>query len=149
MQIDPTLVMPDTSEVIDEGAIEPWSRSAASGTWYLRSLEGLADDDGLLARNARSANSPRKSSQRAALRHRRHVHQLRFTNQYGRTQHYDTKYEGVVNNLERRFKETESDYVRTEIEKYMAPIPCPACRGKRLRPEALGVLIDRRASSPT
>ena len=69
---------------------------------------------------------------------------LKFTNQYGRTQTYDTKFEGVVSNLQRRYKETDSDYIRTEIEKYMGSVPCPDCKGRRLRREALGVLIDEK-----
>src|SRR5690606_9261047 len=116
---------------------------AAVGTWYTRILEGLADHLGF------SLETPfrdlTEEQQQAVLYGTGDtVLQRRFTNQCGRTQHYDTKYEGVVKNVPRRFKETDSDYVRTEIEKYMAHIPRAARKGKRLRPEALGVLIDNR-----
>tara|TARA_Y100000588_G_scaffold394128_1_gene513000 strand:- start:1133 stop:2974 length:1842 start_codon:yes stop_codon:yes gene_type:complete len=69
---------------------------------------------------------------------------LRFTNDYGRTRHYDARFEGVVNNLQRRYKETDSDYVRNDIERYMGAVACPGCDGQRLRPAALGVRIDGR-----
>src|SRR5690606_26599145 len=55
---------------------------------------------------------------------------------------FTTKFEGIINNLQRRHRDTQSDYSRSEIEKYMASIPCSECEGKRLRPEALGVLIS-------
>ena len=57
------------------------------------------------------------------------------------THYYDTTFEGVIPNLERRYRETESDYVRAEIERYMAASPCPACKGARLKPESLAVTI--------
>jgi excinuclease ABC subunit A len=143
MQIDPLLVIPDRSKSLGDGAIEPWSRSAAVGTWYMRILEGLAEYMGF------SVDTPVRDLVEEHLDAVLNgtgdtVIKMRFTNQYGRTQSYETKYEGVLNNLQRRYRETDSDYVRNEIEKYMASIPCGACKGKRLRPEALGVLIDGR-----
>ncbi len=143
MQIDPVLVIPDRTKSIADGAIEPWARSAAVGTWYMRIIEGLADHLGF------DINTPVRDltdDQVSAVLHGTGDTPIsvRFTNQYGRTQVYETKYEGVVNNLQRRYRETDSDYVRNEIEKYMASIPCAACKGKRLRPEALAVLVDGR-----
>ena len=67
---------------------------------------------------------------------------VRYVNQAGRTSYYDTTYEGVIPNLSRRFRETESDYVRSEIERYMTASPCPDCKGARLKPESLAVTID-------
>src|SRR6185369_10299530 len=54
---------------------------------------------------------------------------------------YKATFEGVVTNLERRYRETDSDYIKTELEKYMVNRPCPTCKGKRLRPEILAVTI--------
>ena len=59
----------------------------------------------------------------------------------GHISYYDTTYEGVIPNLERRYRETDSDYVRGEIERYMTASPCPDCQGARLKPEALAVTI--------
>ncbi len=146
MEIDPTLVIPDRTRSISEGAVEPWSKSQAVGTWYTRMLEGVADhlgfsiDDPVRELTEEQLNAVLYGTGETVLA-------LKFTNQYGRTQHYDTKFEGVINNLQRRYKETDSDWVRGEIEKYMASIPCSACKGKRLRPEALAVLIDERTIS--
>ncbi len=144
MQVDPTLVIADRSKSLHDGAIEPWSKTASVAGWYTRMLEGCAEYMGF------SPDTPIKElteKQVDALLYGTgdKVLPLRFTNQYGRTQVYDSKFEGVVVNLERRYKDTDSDYVRAEIEKYMASIPCAVCKGRRLRPEALGVQIDGKA----
>ncbi|MGI8553460.1 MAG: excinuclease ABC subunit UvrA, partial [Dehalococcoidia bacterium] len=64
-----------------------------------------------------------------------------FVNQSGRSQTYETSFEGVIPNLERRYKETDSEWSRGEIERYMTAIPCPVCKGKRLKPEALAFTV--------
>ncbi|MEX2080251.1 MAG: excinuclease ABC subunit UvrA [Dehalococcoidia bacterium] len=146
MQVDPSRVVPDRTKSIVEGAVEPWSKSPAIATWYLRQLEAIAEHKGFTTKTPiRDLND----GQLQALLYGTgdQVLTLRFTNQYGRTQSYDTKYEGVVNNLARRYKETDSEYIRQEIEKYMGAIPCPDCKGKRLRKEALSVLIDDKSIS--
>ena len=64
-----------------------------------------------------------------------------YRNRYGRRRSYTTSFEGIVPNLERRYKETESEYVREKIEEYMSVVPCPDCGGARLRPESLAVKV--------
>jgi len=66
---------------------------------------------------------------------------MKHETQLGKMYEYDTQFEGVIRNLERRFKDTESDYIRSEIERYMMSRPCPSCNGLRLKPEALAVTI--------
>ena len=66
---------------------------------------------------------------------------MRHQTKRGRTYKWDTRFEGVVNNLERRYRDTESDYIRKEIERYMASLPCQSCGGQRLKPEALAVTV--------
>src|SRR3954463_8687616 len=66
---------------------------------------------------------------------------ISYRNRYGRRRSYTTSFEGIVPNLERRYKETESDYSREKIEEYMTMRPCPDCGGARLRPESLAVLV--------
>ena len=144
MEIDPTLVMPDRLKSLSGGAVEPWSKSPSVAGWYMRQLEAVATDMGF------SVDQPirelsEEQIQAVLYGTGARMLNLKFTNQYGRTQSYDTKFEGVVTNLQRRYKETDSDYVRAEIEKYMGSVPCPQCKGRRLRPEALGVLIDGRS----
>ncbi len=141
MQIDPSLVIPDRTKTLANGAVEPWSKSPSVAGWYMRQLEAVAADQGfgidqpISELNEQQLNAVMYGTGAKTLK-------LQFTNQYGRTQTYDTKFEGVVTNLQRRYKETDSDYIRTEIEKYMGSVPCPDCKGRRLRKEALGVLID-------
>jgi len=141
MQIDPALIIPDRSKSLAGGAIEPWSKSPSVAGWYMRQLEAVAEDQGF---RTDQPVSELDEKQLHALMYGTgdKLLRLRFTNQYGRTQTYDTKFEGVVTNLQRRYKETDSEYIRQEIEKYMGAVPCPECKGRRLRPEALGVLID-------
>src|SRR5439155_21376022 len=66
---------------------------------------------------------------------------ISYRNRYGRRRSYTTSFEGIVPNLERRYRETDSEYVREKIEEYMSVRPCPACRGARLRPESLAVKV--------
>jgi excinuclease ABC subunit A len=141
MQIDPALVIPDRTRSLAGGAIEPWSKSPSVAGWYMRQLEAVAEDQGF------SVNQPVSELSEPQLHAVLYgtgdrLLRLRFTNQYGRTQTYDTKFEGVVKNLQRRYRETDSDYVRADIEKYMGSVPCPECNGLRLRKEARSVLID-------
>ncbi len=143
MQIDPALVIPDRTKSLAGGAIEPWSKSPSIAGWYMRQLEAIAEDQGF------GVNQPVSELSEEQLHAvlfgaGERLLRLRFTNQHGRTQTYDTKYEGVVKNLQRRYRETDSDWVRTDIEKYMGAIPCPECKGLRLRKEARSVLIDGR-----
>ena len=144
MEIDPTLVIPDRLKSLAGGAVEPWSKSPSVAGWYMRQLEAVAADMGF------SVDQPIRELTEEQIHAvlygtGERTLNLKFTNQYGRTQSYDTKFEGVVTNLQRRYKETDSDYIRAEIEKYMGSVPCPQCKGRRLRPEALGVLIDDRS----
>ncbi|MGI8926054.1 MAG: excinuclease ABC subunit UvrA [Tepidiformaceae bacterium] len=141
MQVDPSLIIPDRTKSLSGGAVEPWAKSPAVATWYMRQLDAVAADRGFsVDQPVRELTEDQVGAILFGTGER--VLSLRFTNQYGRTQSYDTKFEGVVTNLARRYKETDSDYIRTEIEKYMAAIPCATCKGLRLRPEALAVLID-------
>ena len=64
-----------------------------------------------------------------------------YTNRYGRKRSYATRFEGIVPNLERRYRETDSEQMREKIEEFMAVEPCPACKGARLRPESRAVLV--------
>ena len=143
MQVDPALVIPDRTKSVAEGAVEPLAKSRGGQTWYQRLLEAVAGEYGfgidtpIRELTEEQLNVILYGSGEEKLR-------LRFTNDYGRTRYYDARFEGVINNLQRRHKETDSDYVRSDIERYMGAVPCPGCNGQRLRPEALGVRIDGR-----
>jgi len=140
MELDVDALIPNKELSLAEGAIQPWARAATTSLWYARLLEAVADKHGF------SVQTPVKDLQPEQLDLVLHGTPekvtIRFTNQYGRTNTYDTNFEGVVPNLERRYRETDSDYVRAEIERYMAENPCPACKGSRLKPETLAVTVD-------
>ena len=67
--------------------------------------------------------------------------EVSYRNRYGRRRSYATRFEGIVPNLERRYRETDSEWTREKIEEFMSLVPCPACKGSRLRPESRAVLV--------
>ena len=142
MEVDPELVIQNQGLSLAEGAILPWWRSDSISQWHIRLLEAVAAEEGF------SVDVPVKMLKRKHLNillyGRSKQITVNFVNKYGRSSSYGTTYEGVVPNLERRYRETESDYVRQEIERYMAESPCPACCGARLKPESLAVRVDGR-----
>ncbi|HWO93214.1 MAG TPA: excinuclease ABC subunit UvrA, partial [Dehalococcoidia bacterium] len=141
LEIDPELVVPNRDLSLAQGAIEPWARSGTTSMWYMRMLEAAAEAFGF------SVDTPVRDLPADALRTVLYGSEqrvrLRFSH-HGDGHGYWSNFEGVIPNLERRHRETESDYVRQEIERYMAANPCPACHGQRLKPEALAVLIGER-----
>ncbi len=143
MEIDPDLVIPNKELTLAEGAILPWARALAPNSWIFSLLESVAQRYGF------SLNTPIKNLSEDHLRILLYGNSgdelpLRYRDSYGRIRMYETSFEGVIHNLERRYKETESDYIRAEIERYMASHPCPVCQGKRLKPESLAVTIGEK-----
>ena len=133
-EIDPRLVLPNPRLSISEGAIRPWIRNSASSPWYFAIMEAAANAHKVDL--DKPINKLSKDDLKIIL--------------YGtgekifQVRGYHTNYEGVVPNLLRRYKETDSDYVRREIEKYMVTKTCPVCKGTRLRPEVLGITINNK-----
>ncbi|TAK35302.1 MAG: excinuclease ABC subunit UvrA [Chloroflexota bacterium] len=140
LEVDPDLIIPDKSLTIAQGAIVPWARNTNTSTWYYNIMEAAARLHGFNVQTPISQLTP-EQVKLLLYGNRDEVLTVRHENKYGRTREYDTTFEGVVSNLERRYKETDSDYVRAEIEKYMSSRPCPACKGQRLKPEALAVQV--------
>ncbi len=119
--IDPYLVIPNQRLTLAEGAIRPWARMTNQTAWYEKTLRELS------SRHSFSLNTPVEELTDIA----------KSNVLFG-----DEKFEGVVRNLERRYLETDSEYLRSTIEKYMVERVCETCKGRRLRIDALGVLID-------
>ena len=142
MELDPELVVPNRGLSLAEGAIQPWSRTSTVSGWYMRLLGAVARKHGF------SLDVPFKeltSDQvNVVLYGDSSAITLHYGGPDGRDNSWETTYEGVIPNLERRHRETDSDYVRTEIERYMAQSPCLACQGARLKPESLAVSVDGR-----
>jgi excinuclease ABC subunit A len=136
--IDADLVIPDKDQTLRKGAIAPWSRS--SSPYYLQTLEALGKHY-KFSLDTRWKDLPKKTQD--AILYGSGDDEIRFSYDDG-MRAYQTKknFEGVITNLERRWRETESDWAREELQKYFTDIPCAACEGYRLKPEALCVRID-------
>jgi len=135
--IDENLIVPEDHVSLREGAIAPWAKS--SSPYYAQTLEGLGKAYGF-----KLSDRWRELSEEArhAILHGTGTREIAFHYDDGIRSYKTTKtFEGVIPNLERRWKETESAWMREEIERYMAATPCPACNGYRLKPEALAVKI--------
>ncbi|MEW6621890.1 MAG: excinuclease ABC subunit UvrA [Bacillota bacterium] len=137
-EVDPDLVIPDKTKSIAEGAIVPWSKSTSN--YYPQMLEGLAENYGF------SVETPVEELSQEHLKiilygSRGVKLKFRYKNRFGTRKTYVASFEGVIPNLERRYKESQSDWVRAEIEEFMSTSPCPDCGGSRLRHESLWVLI--------
>jgi excinuclease ABC subunit A len=138
MEIDPELVVPDPSLSLNEGAILPWS-SGATG-YYEQITQAIAD------RYEVDVDAPWEElppEQQDLFLYGTNGDKLYVTyrNRMGRKRSYMTTFEGIVPNLERRYKETDSDWSREKIEEYMSVRPCPECDGARLRPESRAVKV--------
>ena len=139
MEVDPDLVIPNKKLSIAQGAIRPWSRTSANQAWYLRILEKVGKQYNFTIHQPISTFT--KKQMQVLLYgtgDRRYKLEYSSDNFSGEIA---SQFEGVIPNLERRYKETDSDYVRHEIERYMRVLPCPACGGARLRPESLAVTV--------
>ena len=144
--IDPDLVIEDPTLSINQGSIKPWARSMSSvNAMYFSILRSVAIHENV------SADTPWRDlppkTQRTILYgfgDNRKI-KVRHRTRRGRQFEWDSGFEGVIPNLERRYKETQSDYMRNEIERYMTALPCESCKGNRLRPEALAVTICDRS----
>ncbi len=140
LEIDPQLVIPNKDFSLAQGAIQPWMRAGSYSPWYTSLLESLSKKHGFSTRTPVAELEP-EHLDIILFGNNGQTVEMRHTTQRGRTYTWDTTFEGVVPNLTRRYRETSSDYVRREIERYMATHPCPSCRGRRLKPESLAVTV--------
>ncbi|TMG59626.1 MAG: excinuclease ABC subunit UvrA [Chloroflexi bacterium] len=138
--VDGDLVVPDQSLSLREGAIAAWSKSQF---FYPELLESVSKYFGI---DMDKAWSKLPKQQRDMLLNGTGEKKIRFgyKNQYGHSRWYEAPFEGVVANLQRRYEETQSEYLKAELERYMADKPCPACKGQRLKPESLAVTVAGR-----
>ncbi|GLK71619.1 excinuclease ABC subunit UvrA [Ancylobacter dichloromethanicus] len=139
-KIDPDLIVPDKSRTLKQGAIAPWAKSTSP--YYGQTLDAIARHYGVKL-TVPWADLPEKV--RNVILHGSKADTIRFVYDDG-VRAYETvkTFEGIVTNLERRWRETESDWAREEIGKYFSAVPCAACDGYRLKPEALAVKIAGR-----
>ena len=136
--IDPELVVPDPTLSLVEGALQPWNRGITS--YWKRLIAAVAEAYDV---DADKPWAKLKKSDKEIFLYGTGAerHQVSYTNRFGRKRSYKVRFEGIVNNLERRYEETDSETNRERIESYMAEQPCPDCHGARLRPESLAVKV--------
>jgi excinuclease ABC subunit A len=136
--IDPDLVVPDPTLSLAEGALQPWNRGITA--YWKRLIAAVAAEYGV---DVDKPWSKLKKFDRELFLYgtgeQRHL--VTYTNRFGRRRSYKVRFEGIVNNLQRRYEETDSETNRERIEGYMAEQPCPQCNGARLRPESLAVKV--------
>ncbi len=143
LEIDPDLVLPNDELSVDDGAILPWRRMAASDSWFAKILDAVADHYGF--RTDLPVRELSDESRRILLHGNRGERiAVRYRARNGNVHTFKTTFEGVIPNLTRRHRETGSDAMRAEIERYMTNAPCPTCGGMRLKPESLSVTIAGR-----
>ncbi|MFK3982269.1 excinuclease ABC subunit UvrA [Micromonospora sp. NPDC050397] len=141
-EVDPELVVPDPERSLREGAIQPWA-SGQTLEYFLHLLEALGEAEHF------DLDTPWRKLPSRAQKSILHgsgdqVH-VRYRNKYGRERSYYTGFEGVVQWIERRHSDTESDWSRDKYEGYMRDVPCAACGGARLKPEVLAVTLGGRS----
>ncbi|HLE80878.1 MAG TPA: excinuclease ABC subunit UvrA, partial [Dehalococcoidia bacterium] len=140
LEVDPDLIIPNKNLSLAEGAVQPWQRSGSMNPWYSSMITSVAQRLGFSTRVPVRDLAPGHlevllygdKGTRMTMQHE---------TRQGHLYEWETSFEGVIPNLTRRYRETDSDYVRTEIERYMSATPCPTCKGKRLKPEALAVTV--------
>ena len=140
MEIDPELVIPNPDLSLEEGAIQPWNFASRDDGYYTQLLRAAAERFHIpMSVPVRELTAQQldillygSGSERV---------RVSYQNREGQRRYYETTFEGVINNLRRRYEETASDYARSKIEEYMVYSPCPACGGKRLKPESLAVTV--------
>ncbi|QTG80053.1 excinuclease ABC subunit UvrA [Arthrobacter crystallopoietes] len=143
LEVDEDLVVPDPELSLGDGAIAPWALGTATQQYWNRLLEGLSHELGFSMDVP--FNELSKEARKAVLYGKDHKVVVQYRNRFGRERKYSTGFEGAVQYIHRKHLETESDNARDRYEQYMREVPCPECKGARLNPASLSVLINGRS----
>ncbi len=135
-EFDPDLVI-DWDKSLSDGAVAPWASSTSE--YYYELLQSLAAHYRIDMKTP--VTKLPKSFVDVLLHGSTQSFRVRYHNKWGALRVYETQFEGVVHQLERRYKETDSEYMQEEYEQYMRTLPCPECKGARLKPESLSVRV--------
>ena len=140
LEIDPGRVIQNKNLSLAGGALVPWSRLPMEGSWHGKIIEAVCREHGW------DFNAPVKDLPAEALEYVLYANKgervvIGYRHERGENT-YGAIFEGIVPNFERRFRETDSDFIKSELERYMVARPCPTCQGKRLKPEILAVTVD-------
>jgi len=139
LEPDADLVLANPDLSLKQGAVLPWQKTGGTAQYRMAIIEGLA------RRFRFSLDTPVKDLPKKAidalLRGTEEPLKLSYENRSGQRRSYEYEWEGIIPWLERQHRDTTSDFIRADIEKYMSERPCPVCKGRRLKPEALAVTI--------
>ncbi len=138
LEVDPDLVIPDPGKTIEEGAIEPWA--GISSTYYPQLLASACRHFGIDMRTP-VKDLPEEQIHLLLYGTKGEKINFRYENEFGQVRETQVVFEGVVHNIERRYLETTSEYIREQMIGYMSEKPCPACKGARLSPSSLAVTV--------
>jgi excinuclease ABC subunit A len=144
LEIEPDLVIPDRSRSLKQGAIVPWTRERAGDSYYWQLLEATAKQQAIPTDVPVRELAPSHLNFLLYGGRREEKITLQYRTSQGIQRTYQTHFEGVVPNLQRRYREATSDSVKEDLERYMAERDCPVCQGRRLKPEALAVTVADR-----
>jgi len=138
-ELDPQLIAPDGSLSLDDGAIEPWGYG--NDDQYYQGLLGAVAEHYGFRTDMPWEQLPLRARQVVLYGSGSDMIRVRYTNTMGAERFHESVFEGVIPNLERRYRSTGSDRTKEWIERYMSERPCPACQGRRLKPESLAVTV--------
>ncbi|CAA9475792.1 MAG: Excinuclease ABC subunit A, partial [uncultured Rubrobacteraceae bacterium] len=144
LEIDPALVVPNEDLSVNEGAVVPWANTQ---TEYHGSVLGALSEKYDIDLNVPWRDLPEEHRKLILYGTSGERIYVSYKNRYNRRRQYMTQFDGVVSNLTRRYAETDSEYRREKIEEFMSHVPCPKCKGARLRPEALAVTVGEKSIS--
>lgn len=139
LEVDVDLVVPDRTKTLNDGAMVPWN--PISSQYYPALLEQFCASAGI-DMDTPFNKLPKKQQKQVLYGNGDKLFHFHYQNDFGGVRDVDVPFEGVVNNVSRRYKETNSDFTREQMRKYMTELPCPACHGYRLNQRALAVKID-------
>lgn len=144
-KVDPQTVL-NPNLTIAEGGILPWARIVQSESWSWRVLESVCLEEGI-PMDVEIAKLPKEKINILLYGTQPKLYRVKGPNRFGKIVTWDSEFEGVVNSLEQKHNQTESDFVRGEIEKFMTSDTCEICEGKKLKKEALGITINKKSIS--
>jgi len=145
LEVDPELIVPDHEKSLREGAIAPWAQT--SSEYFTRVLTALSIELGF-SMDMPWQGLPERARE-AILYGQNHKVHVRYKNRWGRERQYSTGFEGAVTFIERRHRDTDSEYSKEKYEAFMREVPCPECDGTRLKPEVLAVKVGDKSIAET
>ncbi len=145
-EFDPDLIL-DEEKTLDDGGVVPWQRAMEydDGGYYRQVLQGVSKQFGIPSRLPIKELSLKQRDLILYGPPNKQKLRMEYTGGNGQTRTYETSFTGVLSSLQKRYAETTSEYVKGKLEEFMSVRPCPTCKGKRLKPEALAVTINGRS----